>query len=557
MPTTSKQNRAHKVRTWIYAILAATLCVLVTGHGGCVPEIQESGSSDAGQQVGRQDRGRSAGGYTVYTSPGDDDSECRGSWCAEPQQQGATPPESKPKTPPKWTYGLTYSDVILTPDGNKLLVGLPVPGPNQGWSTPGLALVAYDLSTEQTTHIAGQFNVRRINFSPDGAIAWLLAEDGMHVTSLNLKTLTTGDSVSLNPDQNDPTAFTVVDVHPGGRYLVLSNLPTSEWDELWFAAWGCLAPSYQDGAFEEIDRCRMAVIDTKTDKSWTVATEAPLRDLDFLPGGTEVLATWSSWQGDEPKATALFYDLTGAKTLAKVNFPNCADEVVLVPGRDMALLAPSRCRQDPISILDTKKRKFVKNLPGFGPVAVTPDGKNAIGFTRRDVMVSEWGYHEQNDHIGLIRVDLDTLKWTVHDYGQATPAYTITKDGKVLYAWHGYSWKYVKDAEGHSKRVNVPGKLERFAVGDMSRTVVDGADGITSFVWSTDGKTMYFIDHSVLYSLPAGGSKAETLLLSPKYQLLNLRPQGDALVLGRTAAAEFRVQPLSPKGSAKSFGLQL
>ena len=526
MSTTKRHNRAREVRTWIYATLATILCIFVTGHGGCVPEIQETGSSDAGQQVGRQDRGRSAGSYSV-------------------------------KTPAKWAYGLTYSDVVLTPDGSQLLLGLPVPGPGKGWPAPGLALVARDLAKDETTHIVGQFNIQRINFSPDGSIAWLLAEDGQHVTPLNLKTLKTGASIAAKDGASDPTHFTVVDVHPGGRYLVLSNLPTSDWDELLFTLWGCVAPLNWDANAKEVDRCRLAVIDTKTNKSWTVQADQPLRDLDFLPGGTEMLATWSQWEGDTPKATALFYDLASAQTVAKVEFPNCADEVVLVPGRDMALLAPSRCRKDPISILDTKKRKFVNNLPGFGPVAVTSDGKSAIGFTQRQVMVSEWNYNKQVDPIGLIRVDLDTLKWQVFDYGDATPAYTLTKDGKVLYAWHGYTWQYGTDAEGKSTKTQVPGKLERFNVSDMSRSVVDGAEGITRFVWSADGKTLYFIDQSVLYGLPAGSATAELMLLSPKYQLLNLRPQGDALILGRSSAAEFRVQPLSTKASAKTFSLQL
>jgi hypothetical protein len=107
-------------------------------------------------------------------------------------------------------------------------------------------------------------------------------------------------------------------------------------------------------------------------------------DVDLTPDQKRLVVTRDHvWSEDGVLSTLEIYDLASyAKTVIEV--PNCADELVIAPDGAHAFLAPTRCSQDPISVIDLANPRFERNLPGFGPVALAPSGALAVGFLDRD-----------------------------------------------------------------------------------------------------------------------------------------------------------------------------
>src|SRR6185437_2093068 len=78
-----------------------------------------------------------------------------------------------------------------------------------------------------------------------------------------------------------------------------------------------------------------------------------------------------------------------------VGVPNCTAPIEVLPDASRALLSPTFCEEgkastskdqwtnpDPVSIIDLPADgpHFLKNLPGFGPVAMTPDKTRAVAY---------------------------------------------------------------------------------------------------------------------------------------------------------------------------------
>ena len=471
-------------------------------------------ASDAEQleYAGRQDRAQAPGQRTVKTD-GD------GSAMPGPDDQRT------------WQYKLVYSDVILSPDGRLLLAMVPAPGPGKGFAAPGLVLLARDLQSGVEHLLPDLVDLRRINFSADGAVAWLLRADGQTVTQLDLATLEPGPSHKLD------SVFTVLDVTPEGRYLLLSNVARAAVEANPYPphCGGILGASY-DG--KEADRCHVGVIDLKTGQAHTFATPEPVRDLDFSPAHDEVLLTWSRLVDGQPRATVAFYDPATASTTALVEVANCAGELKRVPGSNLALMAPTTCGRDPISIFDLAKRAHVEDLPGYGPVAISADGKTAIGFTRRQDMIDTWGTTSQNTKTGLIFIDLASRSWQVVDYGERLPGWTLSPDGQWLYTFE------------HNN-------LARWHVPTRERTAVTDKVAPERFVWSADGKQMHFLTGGNLFRLDAGAATIAQVPMDQQAELINIRPQEDFLVLGRRHAPTFYAVPLHGEGEVTELHLGL
>ena len=129
--------------------------------------------------------------------------------------------------------------------------------------------------------------------------------------------------------------------------------------------------------------------------------------------------------------------LVDASATCEIVAPNCADQLVLAPGGQRAFLAPTTCQRDPVSVLDLAACTFEKNLPGFGPVALSQNGKTAVAFVDRDskdpmapalpaeVTTSADRYH-------LMFIDIATLAYGTTPIGANLPRYAVTPDGRLL-----------------------------------------------------------------------------------------------------------------------------
>jgi len=492
------------------ALLVALMMVAATA---CEVQNMGSGAADL-EQVGQQDRGRDPGTYKAST----------------PEHAHAYQPPGAAAD--GWAYELRYSEVILSPDGGTLLAQVPVPGPDNGYDSPGLVLLAHDLSSGQSQLLPQYRNLRRINFSADGARAYLLTENGREVAVVDLPTRAEVGRHSLQ------SPFTVLDVTADGEHLLLSNLPTGPVGELLYGVDPTKCEVEADGEIR--DRCRIEVEATHTGKTAALTLGGAARDIDALSAGKRLAITWSVG-GEQGARISLvkLADLFASPRRDKlapvvIKVPNCADELVIVPGENKALLSPAWCGTDPISLIDLHKAAFIKNLPGFGPIAVSEDGATAVGYTRKDAMADKWGT-EQPTEIALIVISLANDSWKLHPWGAALPTFTIAPGGKHLYAFDRI--------DGHGDKA--AGKFVQLELATLKeRPIIGGAVTMDRFAWSGDGKHLFLLSNCALYQVANGLPVAHHVAVPGEPELLNLRPQQDKLILGEDDAPLFYIVDL-------------
>lgn len=486
-------------------------------------DLNEGGDSDNESTTGWQDRGRGTG----YNSSEEVWDEETGEW--------------------KWQYNVIYSNVILSPDGRFLFSMVPVPGPDKGWDKAGMVLVVKDLKTFSVMVLDQVMDISRINFSPSGERAYLLRESGDEVVVLEMDGLRAGESIKLGG------IFGSVDVTPDGRYLLASNVPASDLEELLYD--GDATCITGDGR----DFCSISVVDLASGSRQVYSYAKRLRDLDYSSEYKELLVTYGHWdQAQDAHFTNLdFLNPATGLNVEHLEFPNCADELKVVESRGLALLSPTTCikkseqiAQDPISIIDLKERRFLTNLPGFGPVAVAADGSTAVGFTDREILETEWNYHDQTTPFGLIFVNLKTMSWAVKDYGNAMPEFTISPDSRYLLT----TSRFKDEASNETIR-----RFQQVDLADRSMVSLARQDlSFPEYVWSPDGTTMFALSDKTLYSLVPGPEPMLKILATQQEEgLLKIRPQGDYLILGMLDSPRFRLVEPVTAGLVKAFDLTL
>ncbi len=523
--------------------VAFTLVVAVACFGE--PPMDRAATENQ-QQAGMKERGRDPGSYSVTTSQG----------------KGGTNPSLFSSPLREWRYTLQYSEVLLSPGGKHLLAMAPLPGPDKGWDEPGLTLVVHDLDTGDARVVPEVRDARRINFAPDGSAAYALGEDGRTLLSVDLGTARAKTLRVLD----EP--YRVLDVSPGGRYLVASNLPKTDAEEWFFDNDSCVQLASRSSRDQE-SACVLTIIDLETRLARQVTHDLPVRDLDFSPAHDELVLTSSFWPWDSeaPIATLTFVSLPGGELRERVEFPNCADELVVQPEGTLALLSPTNCRSaarppqpaspktepdepkekepkappppprrdyDPISVLDLASRTFIRNLPGFGPVEMSDDGRRAVGFTRRADMLQAWDYNQTAD-VGLIVVHLPSLHWRVIEYGRVEPTYYLGPRGRWLYAA-----EFDLDCSRTSPECGFyPDAARVFDLDEVlpQRTVSGHRFDFSHFSATDEGRTLYSLSDAGLVKLRLGDAETELIPLSVAPELVS--GEQDRLVLGEDDAPVF------------------
>jgi hypothetical protein len=570
-------------RGWI-VLCAMALAVSWLGCDGAGDDgwggYDDRGYADNHKYSGRQDRGRGTGNYQVEVvekEPDYGDSTNSTPNYHVDYEDGGGPGEPGAPAKYEWKYTLDYQDLILSPDGANLLMMVPKPGPALGFETPGLVLVVQPLPDGIPVCFPQVQDVARINFSADGRLAFLLDDSGTRLQILHLDDYTVSDVFFLGHP------FTVVDVSPNGRYAVLTNLPIGDKAEVDFSeVKGCKPPA-SFNLPPNASLCEAGFVDLVTGEQWIVPFGRPLRDLDFCPLTFDAIFSYS-FQYFGPtspnKTHFLFYETDERKFTNKLIFPNCSDEVVISETSQHALLGPVICQvwkqepieaeepeeqgewvwewddgyweevqvqvpgggeqefQDPISVIRLDTRKFVTNLPGFGPVAVSEKRTMAIGFTNREAMENEWGYFDQWTPFGLIFVDLKTLGWNVIDWGDDVPAYTVSPDGNYLFAYDDTLEDEV--ASSPLRRIN----LETLVMEPVYGPQVE----LDAYAWQPGTSNIYLLHDKGLFMIPDSSTQVVALDVPLQPELINIRPQGDFLLLGVKDAPTFYALPLETTG---------
>jgi WD40 repeat protein len=245
-------------------------------------------------------------------------------------------------------------------------------------------------------------------------------------------------------------------------------------------------------------------------------------DVDLLPDLGHVLVTTTHrWSNDLPTTIMSLISLDEG-TRENIEVPNCSSEAVITPDGKYAFLAPTICTQDPVSVIDLEARKFVKNLPGFGPVAMSSDGITAVAFMDTHNLdeslfadgqeipsAADGRYHMML--INTVSLDFDSVP-----LGEDLPRYALTPDGNVLlidFAFFGTEMIRILDIPSRSIQV-VEGPAIR----------------LDEFVITSDSSLVYLLDAG-LYRISIAQAKLTTVPLDFIPSSINITPNDTYLIL--------------------------
>ncbi len=248
-----------------------------------------------------------------------------------------------------------------------------------------------------------------------------------------------------------PVGYAVV-----GSDLVALELPRLQ--ESWrqpapSGRWGFLRASDDGQTLVVADGLEGSVIDTGSGEVRAIFDVGVPEDVAFLPDGRHALVVGqTTWFDHAPSTPVVQVDLVTGATL-RVEVPNCAAPIAVLPTGERALLSPTFCQEgvsstgenpwtnpDPVSVIDlsTEGPRFVKNLPGFGPVALADAGDRAVAYLdveRLDpTMFDDPALipDATGPRYHVMVIDPYTLEYSLTPIGDALPRFALTRDGATL-----------------------------------------------------------------------------------------------------------------------------
>lgn len=304
--------------------------------------------------------------------------------------------------------------------GEELLTGAMEVSPNGNFVVlqRNTITVILDVKNAKYTELAGQF--ARVAMSKNEDVAYAILMTG-ELVALDLAT-----GVERWRDANNP-------------YAGASILKLTDDDKSLVAVIGNYA----------------TVVDPATGKQRVtsildgVATYGTL-----LPKANKIaLVGETTWPDHKPSTPVVLMDLATGDTVG-TTIPNCEAPVAVVNDEARLLISPTFCEEgrdsdpddkwtnpDPVSVLDvsaTGELTFLKNLPGFGPVALTPDGSRAVAYldTKRvdKAMFDDASLipPSSGPEYHLMVIDPKTLSYSVTAIGDGLPRFAMSRDGKGL-----------------------------------------------------------------------------------------------------------------------------
>jgi hypothetical protein len=176
-------------------------------------------------------------------------------------------------------------------------------------------------------------------------------------------------------------------------------------------------------------------------------------DLELLPGDSQALVVASTTWADGGPHTPVSLIGVGTDEVTTIDVPNCAAPISVVPEGTRALLSPTFCtpdaagkakgwsNPDPVSMIDIDRTagslSFIRNLPGFGPVALLADGR-AVAYLDTKRMDPAMFDDESQVPAGgaaqfqLMMIDPMSMKFDLAPIGATLPRFAPAKDGNSL-----------------------------------------------------------------------------------------------------------------------------
>jgi hypothetical protein len=202
------------------------------------------------------------------------------------------------------------------------------------------------------------------------------------------------------------------------------------------------------------DYDRLFFIDPKDGNIRTTAkVGARPVDLELLPGQTRALVVAATaWVNGGPHTPVSLVGIADA-SVTTIDVPNCAAPVSILTDGTRALLSPTFCtpdaelqkqgwkNPDPVSVIDLDATAgtltFVRNLPGFGPVALSADGRAVAYLDTKRIDPAMFDDKSQipsstGPQYHLMTIDPKTMKFDLSAIGAALPRFAPSRDGKSL-----------------------------------------------------------------------------------------------------------------------------
>jgi len=293
-----------------------------------------------------------------------------------------------------------------------------------------------------------------MTLSPDGELA--LMQRNTTAVLVDLVAKTTREL----PFQPERFVFSKVHhvgyaVRPGGD-LVALDLESGE--ELWTfssptGSVHLLRVADEDDAILLGDGESVFVLDPATGLARGSVESGPVGFATFLPARhAAILVGATRWVDHQPATALSLVDLANA-TSSSIDVPNCEAKIVALPDESRALLSPTFCEEgkdsnpdgvwtnpDPVSVIDIAAEglSFVRNLPGFGPVALSADGSQAVAYLdtkRMDPSMFDDPAQVPSvdgDRYHLMVIDPVSQKFTLDPIGNALPRFAMTPDGSGM-----------------------------------------------------------------------------------------------------------------------------
>lgn len=306
--------------------------------------------------------------------------------------------------------------------GEALLTGAMVVSPDGRYALMqrNQTSVLFDVSARSTHDLPNQ--VSRLVFSKDSAFAIALLPKAAGVVAYELPSLK--EKWRLVPAFRTTAGATFARLSDNDKHLVLGDF-----DRVFVV----------DATLGTIRR--------------TVSIGSTPRELAFVPDGKRALVVGStSWLDHKPKTPVVNVDLV-ATADERIDVPNCSAPISVLPGGERAFLSPTFCEEgktstarqnwtnpDPVSVIDwsSGRTQFLKNLPGFGPVAMDEAGTRAVAYL--DMQRLDESMFDDKSKIPpatgaryhIMIIEPKTLAYRFVPIGNVLPRFAMTKSGQAL-----------------------------------------------------------------------------------------------------------------------------
>jgi DNA-binding beta-propeller fold protein YncE len=245
-------------------------------------------------------------------------------------------------------------------------------------------------------------------------------------------------------------------------------------------------------------------------------------DVDIMPDQDRIaITTRHTWQTELPETVIELHALDGQGS-TEIRVPNCSSELTVSQDGRYGFIAPTSCEKDPVSVIDFETGRFVRNLPGFGPVALADEGALAIAFIDAENIDEQLFDDPQqipNDDVRyhLMLIDTSSLRFDVIALGDLLPRYAVTPDGKLLLIDADTLW--------------ADGRIRLLDVGERALVPITGPSlHLHHYAVTRDSSKVFLLDDG-LYSIDLPNRSADAAQIDFTPTDLNITPDDATLVL--------------------------